>query len=107
VFLVSYEDKEIARLLPEKRRYLASGQIMTEAAIDATTWRDLYVALGDPIGDDAWAVRLHYKPMVRWLWVGALLIGLGAMITVLDRRYRTQRISEEVVAAAGLGEHAA
>ena len=110
VFFVSYEGEEVATLLPEKRRYFASGQIMTEAAIDATTWRDLYVALGEPIGEDAWAVRLHYKPMVRWLWVGALLIGLGAMVTVIDRRYRAQRVSDEVSSvetAAGVAEHAA
>ena len=63
---------------------------MTEAAIDASIWRDLYIALGEPIGEDAWAVRLQYKPMVRWLWLGALMIGLGALLTVADRRYRTQ-----------------
>ena len=75
---------------PREGRYFASGQIMTEAAIDASIWRDLYIALGEPIGEDAWAVRLQYKPMVRWLWLGALMIGLGALLTVADRRYRTQ-----------------
>ena len=78
-------------LVPEKRRYFASGQIMTEAAIDARLWRDLYIALGEPIGEQAWAVRLQYKPMVRWLWLGALMIGLGALVTAFDRRYRSQR----------------
>ena len=78
-------------LVPEKRRYFASGQIMTEAAIDAGLWRDLYIALGEPIGEQAWAVRLQCKPMVRWLWLGALMIGLGALVTALDRRYRSQR----------------
>jgi len=64
---------------------------MTEAAIDARLWRDLYIALGEPIGEQAWAVRLQYKPMVRWLWLGALMIGLGALVTAFDRRYRSQR----------------
>ena len=91
VFEVRHDQELIAVLTPEKRRYFASGQIMTEAAIDASLWRDLYIALGEPIGDQAWAVRLQYKPMVRWLWLGALMIGLGALITAFDRRYRSQR----------------
>lgn len=89
-FVVSFGDRVIATLTPEKRRYLASGQIMTEAAIDAGFFRDLYIALGEPIGERAWAVRLQYKPMVRWLWIGAFFIGIGALITALDRRYRAQ-----------------
>ncbi len=80
----------ITTLRPEKRRYLASGQVMTEAAIDASLSRDLYVALGERVGEDAWAVRLQYKPMVRFIWLGSLLIGVGAIVTALDRRYRTQ-----------------
>ena len=91
MFEVRRDQKLIAVLVPEKRRYFASGQIMTEAAIDASLWRDLYIALGEPIGEQAWAVRLQNKPMVRWLWLGALMIGLGALVTALDRRYRLQR----------------
>jgi cytochrome c-type biogenesis protein CcmF len=91
VFEVRRDQELIAVLVPEKRRYFASGQIMTEAAIDARLWRDLYIALGEPIGEQAWAVRLQYKPMVRWLWLGALMIGLGALVTAFDRRYRSQR----------------
>ena len=74
---------------------------MTEAAIDASVWRDLYIALGEPIGEDAWAVRLHYKPMVRWLWLGALMIGLGALLTVADRRYRI-RVKRRDISAIGV-----
>ena len=91
VFEVRRDQELIGVLIPEKRRYFASGQIMTEAAIDASLWRDLYIALGEPIGEQAWAVRLQCKPMVRWLWLGALMIGLGALVTALDRRYRSQR----------------
>ncbi|MFV8817429.1 heme lyase CcmF/NrfE family subunit [Haliea sp. E17] len=90
-FTVLVEGREIARLAPQKRRYLASGSVMTEAAIDAGLFRDLYVAMGEPVGDGgAWAIRLHYKPMVRWMWLGAILIALGGFTTVLDRRYRMQ-----------------
>jgi cytochrome c-type biogenesis protein CcmF len=104
VFAVTRDGQPVATLIPEKRRYFASGQIMTEAAIDASIWRDLYIALGEPIGEDAWAVRLQYKPMVRWLWLGALMIGLGALLTVADRRYRTQvqRRDAPVVGVAGV-----
>jgi len=88
-FTVHYQGEEIARLAPQKRRYLASGSIMTEAAIDDGLWRDLFVAMGEPVGDDgAWAIRLHYKPMVRWMWLGAIFISLGAFVTVADKRYR-------------------
>jgi cytochrome c-type biogenesis protein CcmF len=103
VFEVTEAGQPIARLTPEKRRYFASGQIMTEAAIDASVWRDLYIALGEPIGEDAWAVRLQYKPMVRWLWLGALMIGLGALVTVFDRRYRAQVTRSQSPAVGAVG----
>jgi cytochrome c-type biogenesis protein CcmF len=83
----------VATLAPQKRRYLASGQVMTEAAIDDGLFRDLFVAMGEPIGQDgAWAMRLHYKPMVRWMWLGAIMMAFGAFTTVVDKRYRRQRI---------------
>ncbi len=81
----------IARLNAQKRRYLASGQTMTEAAIDAGLWRDLFIAMGEPLDDGAWAIRLHYKPFVRWIWGGAIAMALGGFLTVADRRYRTRR----------------
>ncbi|MBA6412430.1 heme lyase CcmF/NrfE family subunit [Parahaliea sp. F7430] len=91
-FVVSREGVEVARLAPQKRRYLASGSIMTEAAIDDGLFRDLYVAMGEPVGEQgAWAIRLHYKPMVRWMWLGAIFMALGGFATVVDKRYRRQR----------------
>jgi cytochrome c-type biogenesis protein CcmF len=75
-------------LHPEKRRYAAGGQVMTEAAIDAGLFRDRYVALGEPLGDGSWAVRVHSKPMVRFVWLGALLMALGAFVTATDKRFR-------------------
>ncbi|MFV0278214.1 MAG: heme lyase CcmF/NrfE family subunit, partial [Parahaliea sp.] len=105
-FAVTREGRAVASLAPQKRRYLASGQIMTEAAIDDGLFRDLYVAMGEPVGEaGAWAIRLHYKPMVRWMWLGAILMGLGGFTTVLDRRYRRQR--ETSTASAGEVAHGA
>ncbi|MBN7831493.1 hypothetical protein J0L44_17230, partial [Stenotrophomonas maltophilia] len=48
----------------------------------------VYVALGEPLGNNAWAVRVHIKPFVRWIWLGALLMALGGFITAADRRFR-------------------
>jgi cytochrome c-type biogenesis protein CcmF len=106
-FEVSRDGEIVARLAPQKRRYLASGQVMTEAAIGAGLFRDLYVAMGEPIGTDgAWAMRLHYKPMVRWMWLGSILIAFGAFTTVFDKRYRRLR-KQAVAGASGEALHGA
>src|SRR5690606_31450230 len=78
-------------LHPEKRAYASGGQVMTEAAIDKGVTRDLFVALGAPLGDDAWALRMQIKPFVRWIWAGALLLMLGGFVTAADRRSRVSR----------------
>ncbi len=91
VFRVWQDDAIITELRPQKRRYLASGQIMTEAAIDPGVFRDLFVAMGDRVGDSAWAIRLQYKPFIRWIWGGAILMGFGGLLTAVDRRYRVRR----------------
>ena len=100
MFSVWRGGKQIAELRPEKRRYVASGQVMTEAAIDPGVFRDLFVAMGEPVGDSAWAIRLQYKPMIRWIWSGALIIGVGGLTTALDRRYRA-RVAREAVVTGG------
>ncbi|GAB2618350.1 heme lyase CcmF/NrfE family subunit [Novilysobacter erysipheiresistens] len=73
---------------PEKRAYASGGQVLTEAAIERGFTRDLYVALGEPLGGGAWALRVHIKPFVRWIWAGALLMMLGGLVTATDRRFR-------------------
>jgi cytochrome c-type biogenesis protein CcmF len=83
----------VATLHPEKRSYAAGGQVMTEAALDPGLTRDLYVALGEPLGGGAWALRVHVKPFVRWIWAGALLMALGGFVTAMDRRFR--RVARE------------
>ena len=78
--------KEVVRLYPEKRQY-QTGMPMTEAAIDPSISRDLYVALGESLGGGAWRVRIYYKPLVRWIWLGGLMIAIGALFAAIDRRY--------------------
>ncbi len=77
-----------ARLVAEKRRYNASRQVMTEAGIAAGFGRDLFVALGEPLADGSWGVRISHKPLVRWIWAGALLMAFGGVLAASDRRYR-------------------
>jgi len=80
-----------ALLTPEKRNYSAGGQVMTEAAIDASLSRDLYVSLAEPLAGQAWAIRLQVKPFVRCIWLGGLMIALGGLLAALDKRYRRKR----------------
>ena len=101
IFSVSVDEQLFTTLMPEKRRYVASGQIMTEAAIDAGAMRDLYIALGEPLGDGAWSVRVQHKPLIRWIWFGALMIGVGGLTTSLDRRYRRVRRSQQLQGVEG------
>ncbi|MCB1742760.1 MAG: hypothetical protein KDK91_20460, partial [Gammaproteobacteria bacterium] len=82
------DDRTIAVLYPQKRFYSAPSQPMTEAAIDASLTRDLYVALGESLGEEAWSLRLYHKPYVRWIWLGGLLMALGGLVAASDRRYR-------------------
>ena len=99
---LSRGDKQLAQLYPEKRRYLAGGQVMTEAAIDPGLWRDVYVSLGEPLTGEAWAVRVYIKPLVRWIWLGALMIGLGGLVAALDKRYRRNRLAERGAKVVGV-----
>ncbi|MCK9380851.1 MAG: heme lyase CcmF/NrfE family subunit [Sulfuritalea sp.] len=86
---VSKDGRMLMTLHPEKRNYFSSQMPMTEAAIDAGFTRDVYVSLGEPLDKmGAWSVRVYYKPFVDWIWSGALLMGLGGFIAMLDRRYR-------------------
>ena len=87
-FVIEKNGEELGILRPEKRFYPTSEQAMTEAAIDAGIFRDVYVSLGEPLGDGAWSARLQVKPFVRWIWAGAALMALGALLAASDRRYR-------------------
>ena len=94
-FIVTKGEKTIATLQPEKRRYFSGGNVMTEAAIDSTLFRDIYVSLGDKINNTDWAIRVYHKPLLSWLWLGAFLIGLGGFVAILDKRYRRVSLAKE------------
>ncbi len=90
-------DKLVATLLPEKRLYPIQAQPMTEAAIDVGFTRDLYVALGEELDDGSWTVRLYYKPLIRWIWLGPIFMALGGLLAASDRRYRRKREADRAL----------
>jgi len=78
----------VANVRPQKRQYLVQKNWMTEAGIHPTWNKDLFVALGDQLGDGAWSVRIQYKPMIRFIWIGAFVMALGGFIAISGRRSR-------------------
>jgi len=102
--IVSRDGSEVERLYPEKRNYTASGNVMTETAIDSGIFRHLYISLGEPIGGNVWSVRVYYKPFVGWIWGGAVLMAIGGGIALSDRRYalaaRKEREARQAVKPA-------
>ena len=103
---VTKDGRAVTTLYPEKRTYVVSMMPMTEAAIDASLMRDVYVALGEPIAEDSnqWAVRIYVKPLIRWIWLGALIMALGGLLSMLDKRYRIKKpetVSQSMVNTAG------
>ena len=94
----------VARLRPQKRTYLVQRNPTTEAGIEAGVFRDLYVSLGERLpGDGAWSLRVQYKPLVRWIWFGALMMAVGGALGATDPRYR-KLLARERAAADGRGE---
>jgi cytochrome c-type biogenesis protein CcmF len=87
-FVLTKNGSPQGTLYPEKRNYFSSTMPMTEAAIDAGLTRDVYVSLGEELSDKAWAVRVYYKPFVDWIWGGCLLMALGGVLAISDKRYR-------------------
>jgi cytochrome c-type biogenesis protein CcmF len=103
--VITRDGKLIATLHPQKRTYRVQTMPMTESGIEVDWNRDLFVAMGDDLGAGAWSVRVQYKPMVRFIWFGALVMALGGLIALSDRRYRTRR--ETVDEKVGAGRAAA
>jgi cytochrome c-type biogenesis protein CcmF len=86
---VSHNGEQVAKLEPQKRVYKVQTMPMTEAAIDAGLFRDLFVAIGEPLGNQgAWSLRIYYKSFIRWIWLGAIFMGVGGLCAACDRRYR-------------------
>lgn len=86
----------VTTLMPEKRYYSTTKMVMTEAAIDAGIARDLYAALGENLGNGDWSVRLYYKPFMRWIWGGGLMMALGGLLCMFDGRYRAYRAKKRI-----------
>jgi cytochrome c-type biogenesis protein CcmF len=93
---VTRNGKPVAILTPQKRHFRVQQTDNSKAAISVNWARDLFVAMGDPLGDGAWSMRIQYKPLVRYIWLGALVMAIGGFIAATDRRYRLK-----VTAAAG------
>lgn len=86
----------LGTLTTEKRRYVSGGQVTTEVGIHPGALGDIYVALGESLGNGSWAIQAHYKPFVRWIWLGAALMALGGLIAAADRRFRHHPESSHV-----------
>ncbi|MCH9003854.1 MAG: heme lyase CcmF/NrfE family subunit [Proteobacteria bacterium] len=94
---VRREGDFIATVRPQERQYLVQRNLMTEAGIHPAWNKDLFVALGEDLGGGAWSVRIQYKPMIRFIWIGAFIMALGGLISVSDRRYRSRAAAEPAV----------
>ena len=105
-FEVRRDGRLVTILNPQKRIYRVQTSPMTEAAIDVGWGRDLFVALGDPLGDGAWSLRVQVKPLIRFIWLGALIMAFGGLLAITDPRYRTQRKQEKVQPSSELVETA-
>ena len=103
VVTVTRNGDAVAVMHPQKRTYLR-GQVQTESAVDAGILRDLYVALGEPMNgadiEGAWSLRLYYKPFIRWIWLGGLLMMLGGFVCAADKRFRLKRAAPVVTTPA-------
>jgi cytochrome c-type biogenesis protein CcmF len=100
--VVTRDGKPVTTLHPQKRTYRVQTMPMTESGIHVNWNRDLLVAMGDDLGAGSWSMRVQYKPMVRYIWFGALIMCIGGIIAVTDRRYRRRKSpAEESVGAAG------
>jgi cytochrome c-type biogenesis protein CcmF len=99
---VTKDGQPVATMRPEKRIYRVQQNPMTEAAIDSGFTRDLYVSLGEPVGNNnAWVVRVYVKPFIDWIWGGCVLMALGGVLAATDRRYRVTSRERERVGMAG------
>ncbi len=89
---VSHEGSADVTLEPQKREYQVQKMPMTEAAIDAGLFRDLFVAIGEPLGEEgAWSLRIYYKAFIRWIWLGAVFMAIGGLCATCDKRYRSAK----------------
>jgi len=90
-FEVTRNGRKVTEMFPENRVYRARPDPLSQIALHPRLSRDLYVAMGDYLGDDYWSIRIHYKPLVRFIWLGALVMAFGGLLAAFDRRYRIRR----------------
>ena len=95
------DGRKVTDMRPEKRVYRVQQNPMTEAAIDPGFTRDLYVSLGEPTTNGAWIVRVYVKPFIDWIWGGCLIMALGGLLAVTDRRYRSKVRRDQTEATLG------
>jgi cytochrome c-type biogenesis protein CcmF len=100
IFTISRDGTAFTELRPEKRIYRVQTNPMTEAAIDAGWRRDLFVALGESLGQEAWSVRIQYKPLIRFIWFGCIVMALGGIVAVSDPRYRRKSVTDEATSSS-------
>ena len=96
----SQGDSVVARMTPEKRIYRVQTMPMTEAAIRSGLRGDVYVSLGEPVDGGAWIVRVYVKPLVTWIWGGCVLMALGGVLAISDRRYRVRKTADQTLPAS-------
>ena len=99
------DGEKSGELLPQKRTYSGKSNPMTDASIDKTFTRDLHAALGEELESGAWSMRVYYKPLIRWIWLGCILMTVGGVLAVSDRRYRQsvkQTSAKKVPVTAGV-----
>jgi cytochrome c-type biogenesis protein CcmF len=92
---VTHGGSQVTTLFPQKRHFLVARSDNSKAAISVNWARDLFVAMGNPLGNEAWSMRIQYKPLVRYIWLGAIIMALGGIIAGTDRRYRLKVKAEE------------
>jgi len=98
---VRLDGQLVTMLYPQKRVYRVQRDPITQTAIDARWRRDLLVSMGEPLGEGSWSMRIQYKPLVRFIWLGTLFMALGGILAISDRRYRLVRRREEAPAVQG------
>ena len=100
--VVTRDGRHITTLHPEKRLYWVQGSVMTEAGIDTYRGTDLFVALGEDLGEGRWSLRIQVRPLIDFIWIGAFIMALGGLVALSDRRYRTAREAAAEPAGGGV-----
>ena len=91
--IVKKGNSAVTTLFPEKRFYPVQSTSTSEASIDSNIFRDIYIVLGDRKTDNSWVLRTYVKPFIAWIWIGAVVISVGGVFSLTDRRYRIAELN--------------